>query len=110
LRHLERIEAQFHSPESAAAMAEARGLEALRNNQATAAVEQFRQAAAHWDNLNRPFDQARVLDDLGQALRQTKETGQAEAAFKQARDIREALAAQLEDTELKASFLNTERP
>jgi hypothetical protein len=38
------------------------------------------------------------------------DTGQAQAAFKQALSLKEALAAQLEDTELKASFLNTERP
>jgi len=107
LRHLEQLEAQFHTQESAAALAEARGLEALRNHKAAVAIEQFRQAAAHWDSLNRPYDQARALNDLGQALRQTEATRQAQAAFNQALGIIETLAGQLEDTELKSSFPNS---
>jgi tetratricopeptide (TPR) repeat protein len=107
LRHLERLEAQFHSRESVAALAEARGLAALHRHRAAVAMEQFRQATTHWGSLNRPYDQARVLNDLGQALHQTGDMPQAQAAFTQALDLMETLAGQLEDAELKSSFLNS---
>jgi tetratricopeptide (TPR) repeat protein len=108
LRHLEQIEAQLHSRESAAALAEARGLVALRNHHAATAVEQSRQAAAGWLALERPYDQARALNDLGQALSETGDSGQAQAVFKQACDLIAALAEQLEDSTTKSAFLNSE--
>jgi predicted ATPase/DNA-binding SARP family transcriptional activator len=107
LHHLEQIEAQFHSQESAAALAEARGLAALGNQQTTVAVEQFRQASTHWGSLNRPYDQVRALNDLGQALRQLGEMGQAQAVLTQALSLIETLAEQLEDPATKATFLNS---
>jgi hypothetical protein len=61
----------------------------------------------HWDNLNRPYDQARTLNDLGQILRQAEDTRQAQTAFNQALGIIETLAGQLEDIELKSSFPNS---
>lgn len=106
LHHLERIEAQFRTQESSAALAEARSIEALRNDKATVAVEQFQRAAAHWGNLSHPYDQTRALSYLGQTLLQTDDTRQAQVAFIQALGIIETLAGQLEDTELKSSFLN----
>ncbi|HMR65490.1 MAG TPA: tetratricopeptide repeat protein [Anaerolineae bacterium] len=109
LQQLERLEAQLQSLESAAGLAEARGLAAVYNQQPALAVEQFQRVAAHWANLNRPYDQARVLHDLGQALNQTKDTPQAQSAFKQALDLIERLADQLEEPELKASFLHSAR-
>ncbi len=106
LQYLEQIEAQFRSPESAAALAEARGLDALCRHNAAGAVEQFRQAAAQWGRLNRPFDQARALNDLSQALRQIGETHRAQTALKQALGLKETLAGQLENAELKALFFD----
>jgi predicted ATPase/DNA-binding XRE family transcriptional regulator len=107
LEHLKRIEAQLHSQESSAALAEARGIDALWNKNRAIAVEQFQQATIYWGNLSRPYDQARVLNDLGQTLLQTGDRRQAQSAFDQAHDIIETLAGQLEDTELRASFLNS---
>lgn len=98
LRYLERIESQLHSRESAAALAEVRGLEAFHGNKTAVAIEQFRQAAGYWHSLNRPLDQARVLNDLGRALSQTEDNRQAQAVFKQARDLREMLVIQIGET------------
>jgi tetratricopeptide (TPR) repeat protein len=107
LHHLEQIEAQFHSQESSAVLAEARGIEALRNEKSAVAIEQFQQAAGSWGRLNRPFDQARVFNDLGQTLLKIGHSRQAQSAFNQAHGLIETLAGQLEDAELRASFLNS---
>jgi hypothetical protein len=102
---LEQIEAQLHSQESRAALAEARGIEALWNEKP--AAEQFQQAATLWGNLNRPYDQARVLNSLGQALLQTDDSHLAEPVFNRAHAMIETLAGQLEDVDLRSPFLNS---
>jgi tetratricopeptide (TPR) repeat protein len=106
LSRLERA-AQIGSPETTAAYDEGQGIIALAEDNPAQAVRLFQSAAGQWQALNRPYDQLRALRGLGQALRQTGDTGQAQAAFKQALGLIETLARQLEDTELKASFLNS---
>jgi tetratricopeptide (TPR) repeat protein len=107
LYYLEQIETQLHSQESHAALAEAQGIEALWNKKTAAAIEQFQQAATDWGNLNRPYDQGRVLNLLGQTLLQKEDSRQAQLVFDHAQSIIERLAAQLEDAELRTSFLNS---
>ena len=85
-------------------LSEGRGSVALAEGNYSLAVEQFRQAVAGWKELSRPYDQARALKYLGQALVQSDE---ARDVFKQAYAIVETLAAQLDDAELKDSFLNS---
>lgn len=107
LHHLERGETQIGSPETAAALSEGRGSVTLVEENFTDAVTYFRHAAARWAALGRPYDQARVLRSLGQALTLTEEAEEAKQAFTQAKALAESLATQLEDTELKLSFLNS---
>jgi tetratricopeptide (TPR) repeat protein/transcriptional regulator with XRE-family HTH domain len=107
LYHLEQIEAQLSSQESRATLAEARGIEVLWDKKIAVAVDQFQQAVTYWANLNRPYDQARVLNSLGQSLLQIDDSRQAQAALNQAHSLVETLAGQLEDAELRASFLNS---
>jgi hypothetical protein len=105
LRHLERADQQFRSPETAATLAEARGVLALAGGEWLDGIEQFRHAAACWEAITRPYDQARTLGDLGRALHAAGHPGAAQRAFDQALAIYEALARQLEDRELRRSFV-----
>jgi hypothetical protein len=99
LYRLEQIEAQLSSQESRATLAEARGIEALWDRKIAVAADQFQQAVTYWANLNRPYDQARVLNSLGQSLLQTDDSRQAQAALSQTHGLIEILAGQLEDAE-----------
>jgi tetratricopeptide (TPR) repeat protein len=105
LRQLERAELQFRSPETAAALAEARGALALAGRVWSDAIEQFRHAAAGWEQITRPYDQARTFGDLGRALHAAGRPDAAREAFDQALGIYEALARQLEDRKLRRAFL-----
>jgi tetratricopeptide (TPR) repeat protein/transcriptional regulator with XRE-family HTH domain len=107
LYHLAQVESLFHSQEGIAALAEARGSEALRNANARVAIEQFQRASTAWGNLNRAHDQARVLNYLGQTLLLSDDPRRAQAAFDQARTMIGTLAAQLEETQFRSSFLNS---
>ena len=107
MTHLERTEAQIHSQESTAALVESRGMEALHNGQIKLAVEQLQRSATLWGKLHHPYDQARALNDLGLALSQVGDVAQAQATFDQAHEIIAMLAAQIEDTRLRTSFMNS---
>jgi hypothetical protein len=60
-----------------------------------------------WQTLGRPYDQIRALNGLGQALRQVENSREAQATFAEAHRLIMSLVAQLEDAELKTSFLNS---
>jgi hypothetical protein len=57
--------------------------------------------------MGRPYDQARALNGLGLTL-DIDDPEAAYAAFGQALKLYDSLAAQLEDVELKQSFLNSQ--
>jgi hypothetical protein len=57
--------------------------------------------------LGHPYDQARALSGLGQALAQAGDRDGAQLASAQAEELINVLAAQLEDPALKSSFLNS---
>ncbi|MGQ0600303.1 MAG: ATP-binding protein, partial [Anaerolineales bacterium] len=101
LPRLERAHQQLFTPETAASLAEGRGVVALVEGRATEAAEQFRQAAAHWEATGRVYDQARALVGSGQALASAGERAMARAALDWADDLFQSLAAQLGDDELK---------
>jgi tetratricopeptide (TPR) repeat protein len=105
LAQLERAQAQLGSPVVAAALSEGRGLSALTERNAFQAIEYLQQAAAQWQALERPYDQARALGDLGRAFLEAGDTAQARASTDSALALIEVLAAQLEDPTLKAAFL-----
>jgi DNA-binding SARP family transcriptional activator/tetratricopeptide (TPR) repeat protein len=104
---LERAAAQLGSLETAAAASEARGVLALSEGTPDRAVKPFRRALDGWQALGRPYDQARTLTDLGQALALAGDADEARAALDQALSLVEALAAQLDAAELQAAFLNS---
>jgi tetratricopeptide (TPR) repeat protein len=105
LAQLECAHAQFGGPVTAAALSEGRGLVALSEGDALRAVDYLQQAAAQWQALGRPYDQARTLLDLGRALLQAGTASEARAALDQALSLVEPLAAQLEDAQVQAAFL-----
>jgi tetratricopeptide (TPR) repeat protein len=107
LGRLEHADEQLRSPETAACVSEARGRVALAEGDHDRAVQQFRQAVAQWEEMGRPYDQARALGGLGHALVGVDDPTLARAAFDQALEICDVLAAQMEDAELKRSFLNS---
>ncbi len=107
LPRLERADRQSRSPETGAALAEGRGAVALAEGHPLKAMKEFHQAVAQWATIGRPYDQARALGSLGQALMGTGDTASARTAFDQALAIFDSLAAQLDAAELKQSFLNS---
>ncbi len=104
---LERAHAQLGSPVTAAALSEGRGLVSLGERDALRAVEYLQRAAAQWQALGRPYDQARALGDLGRACIEAGDAVQASASIALALSLVETLAAQLEDPVLKATFLDS---
>ena len=108
LRRLERVHELSNTPETDACLSEGRGSLALAKGHHQEAVECFRNAVARWADIGRPYDHARALSGLGRALLGIDDPTAADAAFVQALDLYDALAVQLEDVELKQSFLNSQ--
>jgi predicted ATPase len=107
LRRLERADEQLSLPATAACLSEAQGSVALAEGDHERAVQQFRSAVAGWEEMGRPYDQARALGGLGRALARIDHPTAARSAFDQALEICNSLAAQLGDAELKRTFLNS---
>jgi DNA-binding SARP family transcriptional activator/tRNA A-37 threonylcarbamoyl transferase component Bud32 len=107
LGHLERAHEQGNSPVTDACLREGRGSVALAEGDHQEAVECFRNSVARWEEMGRPYDQARALSGLGRAQLGIDDAEAAAAAFDQALDIYDALASQLEDVDLKRSFMNS---
>lgn len=107
LQRLEQSNAKERNPAAAAALHEAEGIVTLLQNTPQKAIEPLRQAVSLWQTLGRPYDQIRALSSLGQAVSQTKNSRQAREIFAEAHRLVESLAAQLEEAELKTSFLNS---
>jgi hypothetical protein len=83
------------------------GLVALTTGDAHRAADDLQQAAAQWQALGRPYDQARVLVALVGALAQASAAGEARLAVDQALSPVEQPAAQLQDAEMQAAFLRS---
>jgi predicted ATPase/transcriptional regulator with XRE-family HTH domain len=107
LAHLGSAHELFGSLVTAAALSEGRGLVALSERDALRAVDYLQQAGAQWQALGRPYDQARALGDLGRAFMEAGDVVQAGSTFDLALRLIEILAAQLENPELKAAFLDS---
>ncbi len=105
---LERAYEQFHFPESEAALAEGRGYLGLAEGNASLSVEHFQKAVGVWEAQERPYDQARALGGLGRAQAMADNPQAAELAFDLAMQQFQTLADQLENAELRTSFLSSE--
>ena len=107
LRQLERTVGIQPLPETAACVNEARGHVAVAENDYRGAIESLREALDRWTAQNRPCDQVRTLDGLGRAMIESGDDAGARTTCSQALEIIETLAAQLDDEEMKMSFLNS---
>jgi DNA-binding SARP family transcriptional activator len=107
LAQIERADAKVGSPATAAALSEGRGLVALNEGDALGAQDYLQPAAAQWQALGRPYDQARALVALGGALSQAGTAGEARLALDHASNLIESLAAQLEDANVQAAFISS---
>jgi tetratricopeptide (TPR) repeat protein len=106
-QQLERLDRQYNTPSTAACVLEGRGWLALvKGNGAEAAVT-FKQAAARWQEIAHPYDKARTLSGLGQAVAQAGDEKGAQLALQRARELINVLATQLNDHALKSAFLDS---
>jgi tetratricopeptide (TPR) repeat protein len=96
---------QFGTPEAEAALAEGSGSLALVEEHGPQAEEYFQDAVKIWEALGRPYDQARALGGYGQALANANDIDAGRLVLDQAWGIIESLAEQLEDSEMRSSFL-----
>jgi DNA-binding CsgD family transcriptional regulator len=103
LAELERHARRYQTGEAEAALAESKAILEAEKDPAEAG-EHFRQAAAGWESIGRPYDQARVLAAQAQALAAAGDECAARAARNQALQLCDALAAQL-DPDSQAAFL-----
>lgn len=107
LQQLVRLDEQFNTQATTACLREGRGwLSLVEGNGGETAVA-FQQAAARWQALDHPYDMARTLHGLGQALAQSGDRRSAHVAWEQAIEVINRLAAQLDDHELRVVFLNS---
>jgi tetratricopeptide (TPR) repeat protein len=94
-----------HIPMIGAAIAEASGLIAWSEKEGAQAVDCLQDAVGRWEALGLPYDQARALETLGRALTLTEDLEAASVAYDQAYELIQMLADQLEDDELRDSFM-----
>lgn len=107
LGHLERTREQTGSPQFEAGNSEGKGAIFLYEGQYPEAVEHLQKAVDSWQTLGRPYDQLRALNGLAQALMYINDTTQAQAAVDKGLDIIQTLADELDEADIKATFLNS---
>jgi DNA-binding SARP family transcriptional activator/pimeloyl-ACP methyl ester carboxylesterase/Flp pilus assembly protein TadD len=101
---LKRLDEQYRTQAIAACCLEGQGWLTLAESESARVSTYFERAAVRWQDLGHPYDQARALTGLGQALTQADNEAGARAVLGQAQAFVDSLAAQLEDPLLKASF------
>jgi tetratricopeptide (TPR) repeat protein len=106
-QQLARLDGQFSTPATAACLLEGSGWLALVEGEVAETAVAFQQAVARWQALDHPYDIARTLHGLGQALAQSGDRRSAHVAWEQAVEVINSLAAQLDDHELRVTFLNS---
>jgi adenylate cyclase len=107
-QELERLEKQYGTPATAAYHLEGQGWLRLGEADAPGAIDSFEGAAALWQKLGHPYDHARTLSGLVQAMTQAGDREAARSASEQAMGLLDSLTAQLKDQELRKSFLDSE--
>jgi predicted ATPase len=108
LAQLERCHAQIGgTPETTAALHEARGSLALAENQPQEAEAGLEAAVQTWQQLGRPYDRIRALAGLARALAMRGDAESTTATCHEALRLVEVLALQIEEPELRVSFLES---
>jgi tetratricopeptide (TPR) repeat protein len=105
IRWLEKGDQQFHTAETAACVHEAWGCLLLAQSDDHGAGERFKQAAARWGEIQRPYDQLRAWNGLIPILHRQHQDAEEQEMLFQARQVVHSLASQLVDPEMKASLL-----
>lgn len=106
LQLLERLFDQTSGSVAEVALSEGKGIVAMAEGHPEESIMHYRNAAGGWQQLGRPYDQARALHGLAVALTDSGQAGEAGGTVDWAISILDVLAAQLEDPELKIAFLN----
>ena len=107
LRQLERTLELHPLSETAACVSEARGYVALLDSDVQRATASLHEALDQWTKQERPYDQLRTLNGLSRALLISEDKAGVREACTQALKIVATLAAQLNDEEMKTSFLKS---
>lgn len=106
-QQLTRLDEQYHTPATAACLLEGKGWLGLVEGNMAETVVAFKEAKAKWQEMGHPYDEARTLSGLGQALMQAGDRQGAQMAWERAEELINVLAAQLDNHELKFAFLNS---
>lgn len=104
LAQLERLDALYHTPVTAACRLEGLGWILLTEGDTVQAGTYFKQAYTRWQELVHPYDQIRAFSGLLRTMHQ-EDNDWFKTAIKQATELIDSLAAQLDDPVLKSSFL-----
>jgi predicted ATPase/DNA-binding SARP family transcriptional activator len=105
LVRLEKLHMQKQNQQSAASLYEVRAFAAGIRGEWGQAVLHYKEAAANWEALQRPYDLLRTLAGISRALINTADTASAKDVQQQATSIIEQLAYELDDPEVKEAFL-----
>jgi tetratricopeptide (TPR) repeat protein len=106
-RQLQRLDRQYNTQITSACRLEGEGWLALAEPELSRAVAAFEEAVALWRELGQPYDTIRALSGWGEALTRQGHRNKATAALEQAMSLIDDLASQLEDPDLKRSFLDS---
>jgi DNA-binding SARP family transcriptional activator/tetratricopeptide (TPR) repeat protein len=106
-QQLQRLDRQYRTPLTAACRLEGQGWYRLAGSAPAAAVPPFAEAVAIWETVGHPYDQARALSGLSQARLADGDSPGSRAAAQQAMGLVDALAGQLDEPALQASFLQS---
>lgn len=101
---LTQAERQFESPESRAALLQARAALANSDGAFAAAARDFRNSAEQWRTAGFPLDEARARSSAGHALTRIDRGRDARASLARADDVLRSLAHQLRPGELAEPF------
>lgn len=102
--YLEHFDRTLEIPLADTIWREAQGTAALQAQDIETAIVCFKQAAAGWASLKRPYNHMRMLNFLAQTWQQAGDVDQAQMILAQSLRIGETLAEQIEDHETKSSF------
>jgi tetratricopeptide (TPR) repeat protein len=106
-RQLQRLDRQYNTQITSACRLEGEGWLALAEPELSQAVAAFEEAVALWRELGQPYDTIRALSGWGEVLTRQGHHNKATAALEQAMSLIDDLASQLEDPDLKRSFLDS---
>ena len=106
-QQLQRLDRQYNTRITAACRLEGEGWLTLAESEVTRAAASFEEAVALWQELGQPYDMIRALGGWSQALARLDNRDKVIAAREQAMALIGDLASQLEDPDLRRSFLDS---